>query len=64
MLGSDHLTSRGGGGGLVRLEYFFGMFAEPEFFFSTIEGWNIFFPMYDARSNFFYCTVRMNNDMY
>ena len=32
-LGSDHLTSRGGGGGvLVRLEYFFTCFQRQKFF--------------------------------
>ena len=55
----------GGGGVLVRLEYFFYMFSETEIFFQHHRGLEFFFlPMYDARSNFFYCTVRMNNYMY
>ena len=43
-LGSDHLTSRGGGVGfLVRLEYFFYMFSETEIFFQHHRGLDIFF---------------------
>ena len=41
----------GGGGGLVRLEYFFYMFSETEIFFQHHRGLEFFFlPMYDARS--------------
>ena len=44
VLGSDHLTSRGGGGGvLVRLEYFFYMFSETEIFFQHHRGLEFFF---------------------
>ena len=56
------MTSRGGVGFLVRLEYFFYMFSETEIFFQHLRGLEIFFlPMYDARSYIFYCTVRMNH---
>ena len=43
MLGSDHLTSRGGGGVWSGWNIFFTCFQRQNFFFSTIEGWNCFF---------------------
>ena len=65
-LGSDHLTSRGGGGGFFgQAGIFFLNVFRDRIFFQHHRGLEIFFlPMYEARSNFFYCTVRMNNYMY
>ena len=41
---------QGGGGGFGQAGIFFlHVFRDRIFFFSTIEGWNFFFPMYDAR---------------
>ena len=54
---------QGGGGVLVRLEYFFFMFSETEFFFQHHRGLEFFFQCM-MREVFFYCTVRMNNYMY
>ena len=43
-LGSDHLTSRGGGGFFGQAGIFFlHVFRDRNFLFSTIEGWNFFF---------------------
>ena len=57
---------QGGGGGFFGQAgiFFLHVFRDRNFF-QHHRGLEIFFlPMYHARSNFFYCTVRMNNYMY
>ena len=50
----------GGGGGLVRLEYFCYMFSETEKYFQH----HFFFKCMMREVICVYCTDRMNNDMY